>query len=57
MGDNTQRSAEQYRETAEEIKEVARRTRSPEIHDELFELADRYDRMAAHISQRHRAAW
>jgi hypothetical protein len=52
MSETEKASAERYRDTAEEIRLVAQRTRSPEIRIELFDLADRYDRMAAHAARR-----
>ena len=44
--------AEYYRQTAEEIRQVARRSRNPEIREELSDLADRFDRMAAIVEGR-----
>ena len=55
MNETQNSSAERYRETAEEIRLVAQRTRSPEIRIELFDLADRYDRMAMHAKRREGA--
>jgi hypothetical protein len=40
-------SADYYREKAEEIRRFAWRCPFPEISEELFELAERFDRMAA----------
>ena len=40
-------TAEHYRKTAKEIRQVARRSRFREIGDELFDLAERCDRMAS----------
>jgi hypothetical protein len=40
-------TAEYYRDKAEEIRHVARRTRNPEIAGQLLELVVRFDRMAA----------
>ena len=48
-------NADRYRETCEEIRLVAERTRSPEIRIELFDLADRYDRLAVHAKRRESA--
>ena len=48
--------AERYSDTAEVIREVARRAHSPEIRDECFALADRYDRLAEHAARRESAA-
>jgi hypothetical protein len=44
-------TAEYCRQTAEEIRQFARQSRFPEIGEELFELADRFDRMAAHLKR------
>jgi hypothetical protein len=55
MSEKQNSSADRYRETAEEIRLVAERTRSPEIRIELFDLADRYDRMAVHAKRREGA--
>jgi hypothetical protein len=46
-------TAEYYREKAEEVRHFARRCRSHEIGVELFQLADRFDRMAAHVERRY----
>jgi hypothetical protein len=48
--------AERYSGTADVIREVARRAHSPEIRDEFFALADRYDRLAEHAARRESAA-
>ena len=48
-------SAEYYRQTAEEIRRCARQSQFPEIGEELSELADRFDRMAAAVERRKRA--
>jgi hypothetical protein len=47
--------AEYCRQTAEEIRQFARQSRFPEIGEELFQLADRFDRMAAHLEKRESA--
>ena len=52
MSETEKDTAERYRDTAEEIRLVAQRTRSPEIRIELFDLAERYDRMATHAARR-----
>ena len=52
MSEMEKATAERYRDTAEEIRLVAQRTRSPEIRIELFDLAERYDRMATHAARR-----
>jgi hypothetical protein len=45
---------EYYRRTAEEIRQFARQSRFQEIGEELFELADRLNRMAAHLERREK---
>jgi hypothetical protein len=45
-------SADYYREKAVEIRQFARRCQSSEICEELFELAERFDRMAAAVEKR-----
>jgi hypothetical protein len=52
MSETQKPSAERYRDTAEEIRLLAQRTRSAEIRVELFDLADRYERMAVHAEAR-----
>jgi len=47
-------SANYYREKAEEIRHFERRCRFSEIGEELFELAERFDRMAAAVEKRRR---
>jgi hypothetical protein len=56
MDDRERRTPDYYREKAEEIRRVARQACSPEVIRELFETADRFDRMAAHVERRHRNA-
>ena len=46
MGDEPRTRAEQYREIAENIRQLARQTRIAKIGEELFDLADQLDRMA-----------
>ena len=43
--------AEYYRQTAEEIRQFARQSRFLEIGGELLVLADRFDRMTAHLER------
>jgi hypothetical protein len=43
-----------YRDTAEEVRERARHVQSEDIRDELFDLAERYDRLAIHVERRQR---
>jgi len=40
MSEKQNSNADRYRETAEEIRLAAERTRSPEIQIELFDLAE-----------------
>ena len=46
MSDEQEASAGHYREIAEKIRQLARQTHIPEAQQELFDLADRLDRMA-----------
>jgi hypothetical protein len=46
MSDEQEASAGHYREIAEKIRQLARQTTIPEAREELFDLADRLDRMA-----------
>ena len=43
--------ANQYRDTANEIREMARRTQSDEIRNELIILAELFERLAARIQR------
>ena len=43
----TKSRADQYRDTATEIREIAQRTQSDEIRNELMTLAERFERLAA----------
>jgi hypothetical protein len=52
MSETQKPTAERYRDTAVEIRLLAQRTRSSEIRLELFDLADRYERMAVHAEGR-----
>ena len=55
MSENQNSNADRYRETAAEIRLAAERTPSPKIRIELFDLADRYDRLAVHAKRREGA--
>jgi hypothetical protein len=44
--------AEYYRQKAEEIRQFAWQSKFRQIGEELFELADRFDRMAAAVERR-----
>jgi len=55
MSDAQQPTAQQYRQTAEEIRRFARQSRFPHIGMELFGLAERFDRMAAYLEDRENA--
>jgi hypothetical protein len=46
MCNDQQASDEHLREIAEKIREIARQTSIPQAKEELFDLADRIDRMA-----------
>jgi hypothetical protein len=54
VSDAQQPRAEYYHHTAEEIRQFARQSQFQEIGEELFELADRFDRMAAHLERREK---
>jgi hypothetical protein len=45
-------TADFYRAKAEEIRQAARQVRSHLVAEELLELADRFDRMAAYVERR-----
>ena len=51
MSDEQQASAGHYREIAEKIRQLARQARIPEVREELFDLADEFDRMAELIKR------
>ncbi len=51
MSESAHPTPEHYRETAEEIRQVAARVSSDEIRDELLLLAERYERLAARAAQ------
>jgi hypothetical protein len=55
MNDAPQPTADYYRERAQEIRRFAWRARSADIRLELFDLAKRFDRMAAHVERRMRS--
>jgi hypothetical protein len=55
MTDERQRRAEYYHRTAEEIGQFARQSRFPQIGEELFRFADRFDRLAAHLERQENA--
>jgi uncharacterized protein Yka (UPF0111/DUF47 family) len=44
--DEKQAGDEHLREIAEKVRDLARQTQIPEAREELFDLADRLDRMA-----------
>ena len=44
--DEQQSGVEHLREIAEKVRDLARQTQSLEVREELFDLADRLDRMA-----------
>lgn len=53
MSDAAPPTAEYYRSMAEEIRRLAETSQSPEVRRELFELVERFTRMAEHIERRH----
>jgi hypothetical protein len=56
LKDDRRARAAEYREVAERIRELARRTRFLEIRKELFDLAFRYDRTADELKSENREA-
>jgi hypothetical protein len=46
MSDEQEVGGEDYHEIAERIRQLARQTRIAEVQQELFDLADRLDRIA-----------
>jgi hypothetical protein len=46
MSDEQRAMGEHYRDIAEKIRQIARQSDIPRIRQEVFELADRLDRMA-----------
>lgn len=44
----------QYRDTAEEIRGLAWRTKSEEVREDLLILAERYERLAAYVEERQK---
>ncbi len=51
-GDAQSRS-EHYREVADSLRQLARQTQSFEIRQDLFDLADRFERMAEFSEKWH----
>jgi hypothetical protein len=54
MSDEREPTAAYYRKIAAQIIELANKTRLPEVRQEMFELAERFQRMAAHAERRER---
>jgi hypothetical protein len=52
MSDARSVRAEYCRRRAEEIRRFAQQSRFPEIREELFALAERFDRMAVAVESR-----
>jgi len=50
--DDPEARADYYRDKAEEIRRVARRAHTLEVARELFDLANRFDRIAAYVQRR-----
>lgn len=46
-------SAAYYRKTAGEIRDLASKAHLPEVRRELFELAERFDRMASYVEKHY----
>jgi hypothetical protein len=55
MTDVPRQIADYYREKAREIRRLAWRSRSADVSRDLFEIAERFDRMADHVEKRIRA--
>ena len=51
LSDDAQARAEHYREMADRIRQLARQSRIAEMAEELFDLADQFDRLAALIER------
>ena len=49
-------TASYYREKARELRRFAWRARATDVRLELFDLAERFDRMAGHVDRRERTA-
>jgi hypothetical protein len=49
VDEDVQRSAEELRDTAAKLRQLARRTRSPNTRHELLNLAERFEQMAAQL--------
>ena len=52
MSDAQPVRADYYRQEAEEIRQFARQSKFRQIGEELFELADHFDRLAAAVETR-----
>lgn len=53
MTDQIAPTADYYRETAAQIRAFAQEARLPEVRGELYELAERFERMARYVEQRY----
>jgi hypothetical protein len=49
VDEDVQRSAEELRDTAAKLRQLARRTRSANTRRELLNLAERFEQMAAQL--------
>ncbi|HYU13391.1 MAG TPA: hypothetical protein VEK82_12500 [Stellaceae bacterium] len=49
VDEDVQRSADELRDTAAKLRQLARRTRSPNTRLELLSLAERFEGMAAQL--------
>ena len=54
MSDAQQPTPELYREAAEHLKQLARQSHLPDIRADLFDLAARFERMAAYLDAQRR---
>lgn len=52
MSEALQLTAENYRDKAEEIRRFASRARTASVTIDLFEIAERFERMADHLERR-----
>jgi len=53
MTDEPAPTADYYRQTAAEIRALADAAQLPEVRRDLFDLAERFDRMARYVARRY----
>ena len=53
MTDEPAPTADYYRQAAAEVRALAHAAQLPEVRRDLFELAERFDRMARYVSRRY----